>query len=164
MKEISPNSTIQVYTDGSCNTKKRIGAWASIILVENEEIVLSGKEFDTTNNRMELLAVIKSVNYIIKNYKFDKIEVFSDSQYVVNITNRKEKLTGNEFITKKGNVLNNSDLLKELILLQENYNIEFVKVKAHQKQVNITNYNIFVDKLSRKIVRNYLTENNADCK
>jgi len=155
-------SNIQVYTDGSCNTKFKVGAWASIILINEDKIVLNDKEFNTTNNRMELLAVIKSVNYIVENIKFDKIEIFSDSQYVVNLVDRKEKLTDNEFITKKGNILNNSDLLQELIKLIETYSIEFVKVKAHQKEGNGSDYNILVDKLSRKIVRSYLAINNDD--
>jgi len=56
----------EIYTDGSCHTQLCIGAWASIILVDDKKIVLSGKEFNTTHNRMEILAVIKSIKYLTK--------------------------------------------------------------------------------------------------
>jgi len=146
-------TNIQVYTDGSCNTKLKIGAWAALILLNDKQVVLQNIEKDTTNNRMELQAVISAINYINENFECNKIEIFTDSQYVTNILIRKEKLTSNDFITKKGNILNNSDLLKQLIEQIEKQDIEFIKVKAHQKIGNGTDFNIYVDKLSRKLVR-----------
>ena len=57
----------EIYTDGSCHTQHCIGAWASIVFIGNEKIILSGKEINTTHNRMELLAVINAVEYIQNN-------------------------------------------------------------------------------------------------
>ena len=63
------NNIIQVYTDGSCNTKLKIGAWAAIIIHNNNTKTISGYTLETTNNRMELTAVIKALEYIETNYK-----------------------------------------------------------------------------------------------
>jgi ribonuclease HI len=152
---------IEVYTDGSCHTQKCIGGWAAIIFMNDEKIMLQGKEFNTTHNRMELLAVIKSVEFIRKNNPTPKeIHVVSDSQYVVGLTNRKEKFNVKNFTTKKGNDIKNVDLVKELLNLTETVKITFIKIKAHQKQSETTHYNIEVDKLSRKIVREAVNEIN----
>lgn len=104
---------------------------------------------------MELIAVIETLKNVIKNYKFDKIVFFTDSQYVSNLLNRKEKLLKTNFITKSGKKLNNYELIEEFYQITENQNIEIAKIKAHQKKNTGFDLNIFVDKLSRKLVRNY---------
>lgn len=153
--------TIEIYTDGSCHTQLKIGAWAAIIIINNQKIILKGKELETTHNRMELLAVINSIKHVLNNFPdFNLLRIYSDSQYVVNLNNRKEKLLANNFITKKGKELNNADLLAELIKFMKMSNIEFVKVKAHQKQTEIENINIEVDKIVRQIVRDAVNEFN----
>ncbi|MCF6184409.1 MAG: ribonuclease HI [Bacteroidales bacterium] len=150
-------NNITIYTDGSCHTQHKIGAWAAILLIGDEEIVLSGQKTETTHNRMELLSVIKAFEYI-ENHKFTghKIIIKSDSQYVVGIQERKEKLKAADFITKKGNPIQNIDLVEQLIRYTETMNVQFIKVKAHLKKTDIRNYNREVDKLSRQIVRNYV--------
>ena len=55
---------ITIYTDGSCHAQKRIGAWAAIVIINIEKIVLKGVEINTTHNRMELMAVIKAIEYV----------------------------------------------------------------------------------------------------
>ncbi|MBI5539251.1 MAG: ribonuclease HI [Bacteroidia bacterium] len=148
---------INIYTDGSCHTQLNIGGWAAIIFFENKKTIIKGKEFNTTHNRMELLAVIKAIEFAETNYKNFSIKIFTDSQYVFRIPERMEKLKINKFITKKGNQLNNNDLLQILITQIENHSIEFVKVKAHQKtESENSNYNSEVDKLAREIVRQAL--------
>lgn len=145
---------IVIYTDGSCNPQLKIGGWAAIIMYNNEKIIIQGKEFETTHNRMELLAVINSIKYVLTNFpNYNLLKIYTDSQYVVKLNERKEKLIHKNFITKKGNILNNSDLLSELIKFMELSNIEFIKVKAHQKPTHSENFNIEVDKIVRKIVR-----------
>ncbi|MFC2103959.1 ribonuclease H [Bacteroidota bacterium] len=149
------NKTIEVYTDGSCNPKYQIGGWAALILFNDEKIVLQGYETETTHNRMELIAVIKAIEHLLEHFsEYISINIYTDSQYVVRIPDRAKKLSSNDFITKKGNKIHNTDLIQELIKLTESKNIEFIKVKAHQKVSDIPNYNRQVDKLSRKIVRN----------
>lgn len=145
---------IRIYTDGSCNTQLKVGGWAAIIFIGKDKEVLHGSESNTTHNRMELLAVIKSLEYVVEMFdKMVTIEVYTDSQYVHKIPERAEKLQSNNFITKKGNVLNNKDLIKSLISLLNQSNINLIKVKAHQKSTGKSNYNREVDMLSRQIVR-----------
>lgn len=143
-----------IYTDGSCHTQLEIGAWASIIFVENKKITLTETVENTTHQRMELLAVISSLHYLLKNNaEIKSVKIISDSQYVIGLMRRKEKLTATDFKTKAQNEVRNTDLVKELLRLSDIFTIEFEKIKAHQKQSNITNYNIEVDKLCRNKVR-----------
>lgn len=144
----------EIYTDGSCHTQQCIGAWAAVILLNNQKIVLSGKENDTTHNRMEILAVINSIKHIREYHKIiTDIKVVSDSQYVIGLIGRQSKFVASDFTTKAGNDIRNVDLVKELLNLLTQFNVEFVKIKAHQKATEIINYNIEVDKLSRQLVR-----------
>lgn len=154
---------ISIYTDGSCNTQFKIGGWAAIVLVDNEKKIISGSVFDTTHNRMELQAVIEAIEYVLKNLnKHTTIHIYTDSQYVFRIPERAKKLLSTNFITSKGKLLHNKDLIEKLIELIEKNNVQLTKVKAHQKGTEIPNYNRIVDKLSRKIVReNVIAVNNS---
>jgi ribonuclease HI len=144
---------IRVYTDGSCHSQLLIGAWAAILFIDGAKVILKGDETNTTHNRMELLAVIRAIHFIDnKNLGADKIEVYSDSQYVVNLITRKEKLKRKNFITNKGTAIQNIDLVQILISQIESHTIDFIKVKAHQK--NGDEINREVDLLVRKLVRN----------
>ncbi|MFO7827446.1 MAG: ribonuclease H [Bacteroidales bacterium] len=145
---------IEIYTDGSCNSKYKIGGWAAIIFIGNEKVLLHGVQENTTHNRMELIAVIEAVNYVLKmQSKIGLIRIFTDSQYVAGIPLRAKKLISKNFITKKGKDIQNVDLIKTLTSLIQQSNIEFVKVMAHQKLSDTINYNREVDKLARKLVR-----------
>ena len=141
---------INIYTDGSCFPKEKQGTWAAFIIIENEETIIKGHVGDTNHNRMELTAAIKALEYIFsQKIKFSSLNLYSDSQYLVNIPERKSKLISNNFITKKGKKIQNHDLV-EILLNQIQYNqINFLKVKAHQKQGIEKNYNREVDKIVR---------------
>jgi ribonuclease HI len=144
----------EVYTDGSCHTQLCIGAWASIVFIGDKKITLSGIERDTTHNRMEILAVINAVEYIQHNYPMIKeIRLVSDSQYVIGLMDRQSKFIKSNFKTKAGNAIRNIDLVTALLDLAGKMTIQFVKIKAHQKETEIINYNIEVDKICRKLVR-----------
>lgn len=144
----------EIYTDGSCHTQKCVGAWASVILVDEQKIVLSGKEENTTHNRMEILAVINSINYVLQHFPtIRELKVVSDSQYVIGLVSRQSKFLTSDYTIKAGNDIRNIDLVKELLLLLSTIKVEFVKIKAHQKATAVINYNIEVDKLSRQLVR-----------
>ncbi|HUM50312.1 MAG TPA: hypothetical protein PK431_00805 [Chitinophagales bacterium] len=146
--------TINIYTDGSCHTQQQIGAWSAIILVDDEKIILSGIEINTTHQRMELLAVINAIEYIQVHFKTSKqIQLNSDSQYVIGLITRAEKLAAKNYQTKKGNEIANDDLVKKWLFLNSIFSIECNKIKAHQPLSATTKYNIEVDKLSRKLVR-----------
>jgi len=150
-------NTIEIYTDGSCHTQQRIGAWAAIVFFKNEKLVLQGSKRDTTHNRMELLAVIKSIEYCINEIKdFRQIKIYTDSQYVERIPFRTKKFIDQDFKTNSGKEIQNVDLVKRLIDLLNSVKVDLIKVKAHQKTSDTPNYNREVDKLCRKIVRDHL--------
>lgn len=147
-------SIINIYTDGSYNQNKNLGACASILLIDQEIKTLSKIVADSTHNRMELLAVIEALNYIlIKGIRFELINVYSDSQYVINLSERKYLLKERNFLTKKGLPIRNVDLVKSLIKVIDYYPIKLIKVKAHQKKDEVINFNREIDKLVRKLCR-----------
>jgi ribonuclease HI len=145
--------SIEIYTDGSCHAQHKIGAWVAILFSGKEKKILSGLEKNTTNNRMELTAVIKATQHAIAHYKNVSVKVYTDSQYVTVLPGRKEKLVSTDFITGKGTVLQNADLIKIFFTAISVLNIEFMKIKAHQKKDDTINYNREADMLSRKLLR-----------
>jgi ribonuclease HI len=143
-----------IYTDGSCHTQLCLGAWAAVILANHEMITLSGQVSETTHNRMEILAVIKSILHIKNNFKeIKELHIVSDSQYVVGLMDRRSKFIEGNFLTKAGNEVRNKDLVQEFLELVSFMDVKFEKIKAHQKPSNVINYNIVVDRICRQLVR-----------
>ncbi|MBC8173545.1 MAG: hypothetical protein H7X71_06510 [Chitinophagales bacterium] len=148
------NNLAYVFTDGSCHPQFRIGAWGAIILIGEKKLILTGEESDTTNNRMELLAVIKAIEEVRNKFKtITDIRIITDSQYVAGLVARQEKFIQKNFKTAVGNVIRNADLVKTLLYMHQTDAVHFEKIKAHQKKSDTVNYNREIDKLCRKIVR-----------
>ena len=76
------SSPIEIYTDGSCLGNPGVGGWAALLLWNGHEKKISGNTPDTTNNRMELTAVIEALKHIKNNTH--AIIVYTDSTYVRN--------------------------------------------------------------------------------
>lgn len=146
---------VKVYTDGACSGNPGPGGWASLLLIESDNIdkirkvVLKGGQTDTTNNKMELTAVTESLKFIANNfgdYTFN-IEVYSDSSYVVNPINQGwlDKWQVNGWKTSKGDDVQNKDLWVQLLEFLTVYDIPvFIKVKGHAGD----KYNEYVDKIA----------------
>lgn len=150
------NSTeiIKIYTDGSCHTQRLAGAWVAIILCNNEKIILTGSENNTTHNRMEIVAVIEAIAYANKYFNAaTQINIYSDSQYVTSLPGRKQKLQSAAYCNKKGTFIQNHLLIDQFYKCFSESNITFEKITAHQKKTDVINYNIEADILARKIVR-----------
>ncbi len=145
---------IRIYTDGSCHTQHRIGAWAAIIFIGSEKIVLSGISVDTTHQRMELTGAIMALNYVGRHFDniFD-VDLYSDSQYLTRLMIRSQKMASNNFISANGNVVRNIDLVQKWVQLHDHFSITTHKVRAHQILSDQSKYNIEADKLSRNLVR-----------
>ena len=71
---------LHIYTDGACSGNPGRGGWGVYIEKGIEKIELNGSDEDTTNNRMELVAVIQALRYVDQN---SKIKLFTDSKYVL---------------------------------------------------------------------------------
>ena len=142
---------IKIYTDGACVGNPGPGGWAAIILLENEKKELFGGEKLTTNNRMELMAAIKALEYCFGQEKeqpsLKLIRIFTDSVYVKEgITvwiNNWEK--NNWKTTDKKNV-KNVDLWKRLKELVKSNQVEWNWVKGHSEDP----MNDLADKLAKK--------------
>ena len=142
---------IKIYTDGACVGNPGPGGWAAIILLENEKKELFGGEKLTTNNRMELMAAIKALEYCFEQEKeqpsLKLIRIFTDSVYVKEgITvwiNNWEK--NNWKTTDKKNV-KNIDLWKRLKELVKSNQVEWNWVKGHSRDP----MNDLADKLAKK--------------
>ena len=144
---------INIFTDGSCHTQHCAGAWVSIIFINEQKIILSGTELQTTHNRMELLAVINALEYIKNKCTNPIITLVTDSQYVTGLPEREAKFIARDYTTKKGTTISNADLVKTLLKLLHNLQPALVKIKAHQNKTEVINYNIEADILSRNMVR-----------
>lgn len=130
---------IEIYTDGSSLGNPGPGGWG-VVIVSREKIMkeIGGYEKETTNNRMELTAVIETIKYITKNFKKEKITIFADSSYVLTgITSWIFNWEKNGWRTANKKTVLNQDLWKELIELIRNYEnkINWQKVKGHSGHV-----------------------------
>ena len=134
---------IIVYTDGACSGNPGKGGWAALIISQQDEQIISGSEELTTNNRMELMAVIQSLIKI----KSNKINIFTDSKYVKNgIEEWIHKWKKNGWITANKQPVKNKDLWVQLDNLRENKNIKWQWVKGHSTD----RYNNLADEAARK--------------
>ena len=121
--------TVQIFTDGACKGNPGVGGWGVLIKSSNYINELKGYEQLTTNNRMELIAVIEGIKSIEKNAN---IEITTDSKYVKNginlwINNWKK----NDWKTSSKKPVKNKELWLDLDKLVQNYNIEWKWVKGH---------------------------------
>lgn len=123
-------SEVTIYTDGACSGNPGPGGWASILMAGGAKKELSGGEPDTTNNRMELMAVIQGLRALKRPCKVD---IYSDSAYVVNAfeQNWLDKWTKNGWKNSAKAEVANSDLWKELLGLTAMHTVTFHKVKGH---------------------------------
>ena len=152
---MQPKQSITIFTDGSCHNQLKTGGWASIIITDSGKVVLEGSISKTTHQRMELTAVLESLQYLQREGKGrEEIIVYSDSQYVVDLVKRKGNLILSNYQTRKFKPIRNSDLVKELIDFMSLPNIRFIKIKSHQRLSDMESIlNREVDLLSRKNMR-----------
>lgn len=156
---------IRMFTDGACSSNPGPGGYAAIITLETTNKIISGYEENTTNNRMELKGVIEGISKVLdmvyQDKKIDKLEIISDSAYVVNAINQKwiYKWMLNKFKSTKGDDIKNVDLWKKLFnQLEEakfiNLGIVFTKVKGHNGEY----FNELADEVARGEIKKHKKE------
>lgn len=130
----SPNGTVSLYTDGSCDRFTERGGWAAIFIVENTQATMKGrgKLPRTTNNRAELIAVINALAILVGP---TKLRIFSDSKYVVlGIAQHISKWKAQGWRAGSGRHkrdLCNADLWRDLDKLLEPHNVTCHWVRGH---------------------------------
>ncbi len=127
---------IKIYTDGACSGNPGPGGWAAIIISENETKKIFGGEKLTTNNRMELTATIKALEYLEKletnQLSLKGIEIHTDSTYVKEgITVWINNWEKNNWKTADKKNVKNVDLWKRLKELAKSISIEWYWIKGH---------------------------------
>lgn len=152
----------KIYTDGSCSKNPGPGGYAFILLSARDNALLevSGCETKTTNNRMELKAILSALKHIQSypryNSKDNLILIYSDSAYCLNALSQNwlENWKKNEWVNKKGEEIKNADIWKEIsfFLKKVRAKIQYVKVQGHTGNY----YNEKVDRLAKAATKRAL--------
>ena len=125
-----------LYTDGACSGNPGPGGYAAILIYNNIEKEIVGGQKDTTNNKMEMMAVIKGLEMLKEPYE---VEVYSDSAYVVNSIEKGWIYSWRKNRWKKADKkeVKNIDLWERLLKQLEIHKVTFNKVKGHaQDELN----------------------------
>ena len=121
--------SIEIYTDGACSGNPGPGGWGALLRWNGHEKEMSGGEEDTTNNRMEMMAVIKALESLKKE---STVTVYTDSKYVKQgIEEWLEGWKAKNWRTAAKKPVKNQDLWEQIDSLIQTHNVDLVWVKGH---------------------------------
>lgn len=141
------NDVIEIYTDGACSGNPGKGGWGAILLCRQHEKEISGFSANTTNNQMELTAVIEAIKIVKKT---SEIVVYTDSIYVKDgISKWIFNWKNNGWKTANKKPVKNLELWQELDLLVLNHQISWKWVKGHSGN----KYNEIADQLATRAIQ-----------
>ena len=139
---------VTIYTDGACSGNPGPGGWGAILMLGENRKEISGGSENTTNNIMELTAVIEA----LKLLKYPcKVNLYSDSAYVVNAFLQKWIINWqkNNWKTADKKDVKNKELWQELLDLTNTHSVKFIKVKGHADN----EFNNRCDELARNAIK-----------
>ncbi|WP_042167312.1 ribonuclease HI [Paenibacillus gorillae] len=139
---------VMIYTDGACSGNPGPGGWGAVLFYGPHKKEISGGEKQTTNNRMEIAAVIEALRLLKEPCK---VSVYSDSAYVVNCF-QKGWIHGwlrNGWRNSKKEPVENQDLWKSLWELMKLHEVTYIKVKGHSDN----EWNNRCDELARGAIK-----------
>lgn len=142
--------TVEIYTDGACSGNPGPGGWCAILIYKGTEKTVSGGAPQTTNNRMELTAIIEG----LKALKFAcKVNLYSDSAYALNpfLEGWIYRWQMKNWIRGKTEI-KNRDLWEDLLAEVKKHEVTFIHVKGHADN----EYNNRCDKIASDIAKSYL--------
>jgi ribonuclease HI len=130
MSASQPADPVIVYTDGACSGNPGPGGWAALLRHGASERVLTGAETHTTNNRMEMMAVLEALRALKRPCA---VRVHTDSAYVQRAFAQGwlANWQRNGWKTASKKPVENQDLWQELLRASEPHQVEWVKVKGH---------------------------------
>ena len=137
-----------IYTDGACSGNPGPGGWGAILMYKGAKKEISGGMKQTTNNIMEVTAVIEA----LKCLKVESdVQVYSDSAYTVNAFNQGwiYNWMKKGWKTASGEPVKNKELWQELYSLTKKHKVEFIKVKGHSDN----EFNNRCDEMARKAIK-----------
>lgn len=122
-------ASIEIYTDGACSGNPGPGGWGVLLRSGQYEKELCGGEAETTNNRMEMMAVIKALEALKKR---SDVTLYTDSKYVMQgITEWIDGWKAKNWKTASKKPVKNKDLWQQIDSLVQKHNVEFQWVKGH---------------------------------
>ena len=140
------SDVIEVFTDGACRGNPGPGGWGVLLRYNNHEKRLYGAEAETTNNRMELMAVIQALESLKRDCK---VKLTSDSQYVLKgITEWMENWKKRNWKTAAKKPVKNVDLWQRLDQARQIHDIEWHWVKGHSGHIE----NEIADELANQAI------------
>lgn len=162
---------VNIFTDGSCSGNPGPGGWSVVFdkcywlkecdcnNITHSILIMTGGEEHTTNNRMELMAVLYAMKAINKDiYNGSIATIYSDSSYVINAL--KSGLlnywaTKSNFTSIRGQTIANSDLWKDIWSIYKNNNSTFVfnKIKGHSHGDIANNMNQIADAAAKEMTK-----------
>jgi ribonuclease HI len=120
---------VEIFTDGACKGNPGPGGWGALLRMGHHEKELSGGEADTTNNRMEMTAVIRALEALIEPCE---ISLYSDSKYVIDgITKWVDGWQKRGWINASKQPVRNKDLWHELIAATKPHQVEWNWIRGH---------------------------------
>ncbi|PCI56959.1 MAG: ribonuclease HI [Alphaproteobacteria bacterium] len=120
---------IIIYTDGACSGNPGPGGWGVLMRAGGHKKELFGGELDTTNNRMEMMAVIEALTALKKR---SDVKIYTDSKYVLQgITEWMEGWKAKNWKTASKKPVKNKDLWQRIDTLVQAHNVEMIWVKGH---------------------------------
>ena len=133
-KKIYQDTIVRLYTDGACSgnqSRTNVGGWGAVLYFAGHEKELFGGQANTTNNRMELTAVIRAFQAL--NRPGLQVQVFSDGSYVMNCFRNRWYVSWerNGWKNAKKDPVENQDLWQELLALVRQHEVSFFRVKGH---------------------------------
>ena len=140
---------IIIYTDGACSGNPSPGGWGAVLMSGSNKKEKSGADPQTTNQRMELMAVVAALKALkVTGWE---VVVYSDSAYLVNAFGQKwlDKWQQNGWKNSKKEEVANQDLWKELLDLTSRNRVTMKKVKGHAGD----EYNERCDQLARQAIK-----------
>ncbi len=145
---------VLIYTDGACSGNPGPGGYGAILMYKNAQKKISGFVPDTTNNRMELLAIVKALMALKEPCD---VEIYTDSAYAHNAFTKGwiYAWQKNGWKTVSKDDVENQDLFKEIINLLKGHKARWIKVEGHKDNV----YNNMCDKLARQEIKDNVKKN-----
>jgi len=141
---------INIYSDGACLSNPGPGGWCAILTYNGSEKVLSGGDAYTTNNKMELLAVISGLEALKERCE---VEICTDSKYIVDGISKgwAKSWRANNWIKSDKKPALNSDLWERLLNLIDGHSVVFTWIKGHSGH----EYNERCDEIARKTAEKF---------
>ena len=139
---------VTIYTDGACSGNPGVGGWGAILMFNGHEKECGGYDKQTTNNRMELFAVIMALRQLKEPCD---VEIYTDSAYVADAFNKNwiTQWEAAEWKTSGKNEVKNQDLWKALLMEKEKHQVN-VRKYSEQKSESV-DVHVFIESVKEQI-------------